>query len=286
MAKIDSRLVSLYFDPQKMGVKKEKKEKIEYDKGDILTLKGEECDSFSMPYKKYEVIKSIDTFSNIVIDSYVVKQIEGEQSTIFSLTKQDCKSLGIEFQPFLQILPKSMDWTCEDKDIKEKEFNPNDFSTYPVNKDNKLITHFVLKIENVFVLDGYSTLFQIGDISRIDIETLYNGFYLKLKSPLKMRNGINSMQVRYYGRNVTHNLFSHVNVNETINSCIYLEFNIPGIEPDLVENTNFNEIFDLHVNHNSLVRVNELDKYTLGCHVLPSEFDAWRKYNLVWNLIK
>ena len=245
MAKIDSSFVSLFFDPQKMGVKREIKEKVEYTNGDILTLKGEECDDFSMPQKKYEVIKSVDSFSDVLIDSYVVKQIEGERSTIFSLTKQDCASLGIEFQPSLQLLPKTMNWVCENKDFTHKEFNPNDFSTYPVDKDSKLITRFVLKIENVFVLDGYSTLFQIGDVSRITLEELYNNFAIKLKHPLRMRNGINSTQLCYFGRNVTRKLFPHVSSTEIIDGCIYLEFNIPGIEPSLVENTNFNEIFDV-----------------------------------------
>ena len=96
-----------------------------------------------------------------------------------------------------------------------------------------------------------------------------------------MRNGINSTKIQYGGRNVTHILFPHISSTEIIDGCIYVEFNIPGIEPNLVENTNFNEIFDLHINHNSLKRVNELDKYTLRTHILSSEINSWRKYNLV-----
>ena len=78
---------SLFFSPL-MGEKREVKVE-KFKKGDVFALQGVECDDFSMPVKEYEVIKKVDDVFGIQLDGLVVKQISGDTSTIFSLTKTD-----------------------------------------------------------------------------------------------------------------------------------------------------------------------------------------------------
>ncbi len=249
MAKIDSELVSLYFNPSRMGRKREdRNNNLEYQKGDILTLKGIECDDFQMPSKVYEVIKNITSFSDIIMDAYVVKQIEGKQSAIFSLTKHDCASLGIDFQPQLQLMPKTLNWECSTKKLLKKEFDKNDFSTYPVVPHSNMIEKIVLEISGISRMDGYGSLYQIGDITNIYGETIENGVYITSKvNPYK----------HYYGKNVTHLLASMWDEQISFNGCVYYEFNIPPIDPTKVIGCKFTDIFDVNIRQKSF-RMNDV----------------------------
>ena len=78
--------------------------------GEKYSLKSPSCEGFEMKEKVYELVGIVDKFSDIAIDSVIVKQISGDKDLIFSLSKNDCAHLGIEYQPELQLFPKAMSW--------------------------------------------------------------------------------------------------------------------------------------------------------------------------------
>lgn len=240
---IDPIYTSLYFNASKMG--KIRHVEIEkFKKGDVFSLQGAECDDFTMPIKEYEVVKKVDEIFGIKLDGIVVKQLSGEKSNIFSLTKTDCKTLGIDFEPRLAFFPMNMNW--KEVQIKEdnnvKEFVPFDFSTYPVAQGSGLIERIVLKISNVKILN-LPHRFQIGSINNISLQNICDGIYLRPKTTIMTPNGIIDYPRVLSGKNITDSLFGlgcHVYMN-----AIYFEFNVLGIDPKLVQGKRFDELFDV-----------------------------------------
>ena len=103
--------------------------------GRRYSLKGRECDGFSMPRKVYEIKGMVNDFHGVSINSYVVKQVGGEEGYKFTLSKNDCEYLGIDFQQGLQLFPIDMDWIEDKEDV---EMDVSDLSTYPSDVGNEL----------------------------------------------------------------------------------------------------------------------------------------------------
>ena len=131
---------------------KDGERKLDFTVGGNYVLKGVECDNFYMPTKEYQLLGIVDSLDGITLDSLIMKQISGPSSTIFSLTKSDCKKLGIDFQEGLQLFPKNLNW--EKSQIEngvvteptEIEFNPSDMSTSPRCHIDNNIRKFLIKI--------------------------------------------------------------------------------------------------------------------------------------------
>ena len=239
---VDPVYTSLFFSPL-MGEKREVKVE-KFKKGDVFALQGVECDDFSMPVKEYEVIKKVDDVFGIQLDGLVVKQISGDTSTIFSLTKTDCQTLGIEFQPHLLFFPMNMNWkeVIVNQNDKVKEFNPLDMGTYPVFKETKLIERIVVRINNV---NQVGSEIRCGDF-KISNKELMGGFMLVAKKNISLRNGVLREGRVIYGRNVTGDLFRHSGLLINDNS-IYFEFCVGGIDPSIVDGIDFHDLFDVKV---------------------------------------
>lgn len=233
---------SLYFSPS-MGEKREVKVE-KFKKGDVFALQGAECDDFSMPIKEYEVIKKVDEIFGIQLDGLVVKQISGDTSTIFSLTKTDCQTLGIEFQPRLLFFPLNMNWkeVIVKQHEKVRDFNPLDMGTYPVFKESKLIERIVVRIEGITQIDDE---IRCGDFN-ITRKELIAGFMLSVKKTISVKNGVLVPNQVIYGMNVTGGIFRQSGL--LINgNAIYFEFNVNGIDPSIVEGVDFHDLFDVKV---------------------------------------
>ena len=239
---IEPTYASLFFSPL-MGEKREVKVE-KFKKGDVFALQGVECDDFSMPVKEYEVIKKVDEIFGIQLDGLVVKQISGDASTVFSLTKTDCQTLGFEFQPRLLFFPMNMNWkeVIISQHEKIKEFNPLDMSTYPVFKETKLIERIVVRINNIRQICGdiFCNDFKISN------KELMGGFMLVVKKNIPVRNGMLKQGQVIYGMNVTSGVFRHSGLLINDNS-IYFEFCVNGIEPSIVEGYNLHDLFEVKV---------------------------------------
>lgn len=120
--------------------------------GNLYTLQEKQCDGFEMRKNVYELVAILHQVNQVEFHSLVMKPVDVETSMVFSLTKQDCHNLGIEFQEGLQIFPMSMNWTCvncTDNGTTEnysREFDDDDLSTYPVDKDSKTIMRMVIRL--------------------------------------------------------------------------------------------------------------------------------------------
>lgn len=107
MAEIDGDENNIKSLPSK---KQDQLPQLSFNRGDkyALVLQGEE--DFQNIERTYAVVGKIDKLNNIEIDAVIVKQIGGNDTTIFSLTKADCKELGIKYAPGLQLFPSNMNW--------------------------------------------------------------------------------------------------------------------------------------------------------------------------------
>lgn len=153
--KLNDRYVSACFYDC-LGKKKEetKSEEPFFIIGNEYSLTGKECDNFTMPTRTYKLVGIVNELYGVKIDSVIMKQITGENHTlIFTLTKYDCKELGIQFEEGLQVFSKKLCWRCvtPKKEKKNKHehkmlFNPDDLSTYPVDFNTKLVKCICVKI--------------------------------------------------------------------------------------------------------------------------------------------
>lgn len=114
--------------------------------GNLYSLQGDECDGFAMPKRVYEVIANVENDGH---KSVVMKFVDGEPTTVFSLTRNNCRTLNIPYQDGLQIFPTDLGWKAETIEVetkKEEGFNPEDLSTYPCDYETKCIRRVCCKL--------------------------------------------------------------------------------------------------------------------------------------------
>lgn len=121
--------------------------------GEKYALKGVSCEGFDMPEKVYELIGIHDQFDGIDINSLIVKQISGSQDKIFTLSKNDCEHIGIEYQSGLQLFPKHLNWRRV-KDVVP--FDSTNLATTPLSDIDNTVRYILLKINGFKdYSDGY-----------------------------------------------------------------------------------------------------------------------------------
>lgn len=100
------RFLEVPQEPEKEVVRVEEK----FMPGFAYGIKGEDCDDFIMPERIYRVIKILKSVYDVPLNAVIVKQVYGPVSTTWSLTRTDCKRLGINYAKGLQIFPINMPW--------------------------------------------------------------------------------------------------------------------------------------------------------------------------------
>lgn len=141
-------------DFSSMGVVTEPKKMIpKFVEGEKYALKGIACDGFEMSEKVYELVGMVNEFHGVKIDSLIVKQVEGEKGLIFTLSKNDCEHLGIEYQNGLQLFPKKLAWRRV-KDIIP--FDKNNLGTTPLSDIDNTVRNILIRLDGFKdYLDGY-----------------------------------------------------------------------------------------------------------------------------------
>lgn len=112
-------------------------------KGEKYSLKGIACDGFEMREKIYEVVGEVNNFEGVKIDSLIVKQVGGERGQIFTLSKNDCAHLGIEYENGLQLFPKNLSWR---RVVNAYPFDKNNLGTMPLSKIDSTIRYVLIKL--------------------------------------------------------------------------------------------------------------------------------------------
>ena len=213
-----------------------------------FSISGLECDDFSMPIRKYKVIGDISNVDGIDINSFIVKQIEGDTShSMFTLTKNDCKHLGIDYQSGLQLLPKSQNIKF-DEDISLKIDRMN-LSTYPLSFDDKKSIMYMV-IEIPCVNNGKQIIYE---------NTLYNinSFEIRTRKNIFSQNGFSSFNFndsipfRVLKKRHTDNILLELSFGKHINGVLC------GLEPNTI-NGSFDDFFKVIV-HTQCYLDNQID---------------------------
>lgn len=156
--------------PRECGIAVEKPIQMPYFiKGQRYSLKGVACDGFEMPSKTYELVGIVEEYGGTPIQSVIMKQVEGEQDVIFTLSKYDCECLGIEYEQGLQLWPKQMKWEM----VKDEcPFDPNDLSTLPRSEIDNTIRSATIVVKGFghttdgAVLSPDGKIFDWGDLKK------------------------------------------------------------------------------------------------------------------------
>lgn len=251
--------------------KKEEEPNHFFENGEKYELSGISCEDFTMPKKVYELVKTINSVDGVKMDSVVMKQIDGDKSTIFSLTKADCKKLDIPFSQGLQIFPKNMGWNKIDNNkklIEQKptniEFDSTNLSTYPVCYNDKLIHFVVIKLSGFNVLNSNTIFTPHGHF--VNIKDFFDTLTITTKRDIGNAHDFGntfiqkSSHIKY--KVVTSNVSRCNRFSNLVDAsgCVFIELSfetqydnmILGIHPSSFENLSFDDFFSVTYVHNNI----------------------------------
>lgn len=237
-----------------------------FHNGERYSLKPKECDGFKMDEHVYEVYGTIDNFDDaeMNINSVIVKEITKSNGTLYTLSRNDCEWLGIEFSSGLQLLPKSLDWKYVDVD-----FDENDLSTTQSLEGDGKIHYVLLKISGFKSYPNSNILTPSGKI--IDENRLENSLLIRNNIPLISSNhkigDSNSTLLRKIVR-VGKNKYTNSNILTDDNELYVLvrissryKFNKGyGIDRDYLKNISPKDFFSVEWDEFGAMTLNEYNK--------------------------
>ena len=237
-----------------------------FHNGERYSLKPKECDGFKMDEHVYEVYGTIDKFDDdeMNINSVIVKEITESNGTLYTLSRNDCEWLGIEFSSGLQLLPKSLDWKYVDVD-----FDENDLSTTQSLEGDGKIHYVLLKINGFKSYPNSNILTPSGKI--IDENRLENSLVIRNNIPLISSNhkigDSNSTLLRKIVK-VGKNKYTNSNILTDDNelyvlvriSLRYRFNNDYGIDRDYLKNISPKDFFSVEWDEFGAMTLNEYNK--------------------------
>ena len=237
-----------------------------FHNGERYSLKPKECDGFKMDEHVYEVYGTLDKFDDneMNINSVIVKEITKSNGTLYTLSRNDCEWLGIEFSSGLQLLPKSLDWKYVDVD-----FDENDLSTTQSLEGDGKIHYVLLKINGFKSYPNSNILTPSGKI--IDENRLENSLVIRNNIPLISSNhkigDSNSTLLRKIVK-VGKNKYTNSNIL-TDNNELYVLVRISlryrfnndyGIDRDYLKNISPKDFFSIEWDEFGAMTLNEYNK--------------------------
>lgn len=275
IVRLDDRFIVPYFSDKMKFVPKNVEERtFRMRKGEVYSLPTEECDGFTIPEKKYKCVGEINEIDGVELNSVIVKQIEGNKSSIFSLTKNDCKKIGIDFEPELQLFPKGLNWKpCDTEYAEEREieFDSQNLSTYPTDYDSRTIRRITIKLSNFFALENRICIplteetvkinefckrlkivskRDIGTVGKEDYTFIPKGVVINYKIVTRCLSRANNDIVDAKG-----NIFIELNLDKR-----FVQNNV-GIHPKHFENKPFEEFFDIYFDVEDKCSSNEMMRW-------------------------
>lgn len=149
-------------------------------KGKIYHLYGHECDDFEPVKRTYECKGVIKEHDGIALNSVLMKQIEGEECTSFTLTRLDCIHLGIDYEPGLQLFPYAFNWIPIES-VENIPFTDMDLGTYegcPIDGTIKQM-HIIIKNVTLHPSDVNCIITPLGE--KVTINHFINTLQFKFK---------------------------------------------------------------------------------------------------------
>ena len=272
MYSFDNRDIHMV-DYRKLGLTLEEKVQMPYFiKGQKYSLKGVACDGFDMPSKTYELVGVVEEHGGVPIQSVIMKQVDGSQDVIFTLSKHDCETLGITYEKGLQLWPKSMNWEVVKDD---PPFDENDMSTLPRSENDNTIRYAVIRIDGFrmhnsdYLLTPNDKLVHASQLSsRLNLTLKaplwHDGFCTYQKGePFKLWSLINPMTSNRYsqqgflssdgGLYMILQFLLKAQKAETIDGYV-------GIEPRYLEGMRITDLYDILFDDHGLLTVKEMEE--------------------------
>lgn len=209
-------------------------------KGGFYSLQGEECEGFTMPIRVYECKGICNEIKGIPLDAVIMKLVEGQEDTIFSLTRQDCHFLNVDFEPQLQLFPSRFSWKEVTQIRNKEEFTRKNLATYPPSprygtiRQMHIYIHGFKKVRN----DEYIVT---PNGKHISISNFLSSMYIRFKNDEMFRKHNFIWKVMtpfkdvndYYDNGGIHIMLFFANGTEK------------GIDPSLFENKNIDDIIEV-----------------------------------------
>ena len=237
--------------------------------GENYALGGERVEGFEQKYKLYNLVGMVGT----KVDALIVKQIGGEEGNIYTISKNDCAFLGIEYQNGLQLFSKNLSW----KHVRDiAEFDEHNLATSPTSEIDNTIRYIVLKLKG---FTDYSDGYVLSPSGKLVKESQFSqSVQVTTKEPVVYGNGHiiqDKFPLRAFVTHPTSKLFNHGNfissedevfilIELVENNNAYISSNSVdgsfGVDPRYFEGLDPNEYFE--------VSWDELGAYTTSGFVI------------------
>lgn len=175
-------------------------------------------------------------------DILVMKQVGGSEMRVYSITPQDCAYLNIPFENGLMVFSKDSN-NFSDLNNVNKEFNPNDLSTYPKDYDDLTIHEMWVACDSFFDKGNSKYMFVDGtEFSNKDFPSIL----LTLKENVESVNGSLPLFKGY--KYVTKPVFYFdEKTRKTLLTFMikFSESNHIGINPNALEGKKLDDLFNI-----------------------------------------
>ena len=225
--------------------------------GEKYALKGIACDGFDMAEKIYELIGVVNDFDGVKIDSVIVKQIGGDKGLIFTLSKNDCAHLGIEYQKGLQLFPKNLSWR-RIKDVVP--FDKHNLATTPVSDIDNTIRYILIKLNGFedyhdgYVLTPSGNLIKEKQFKKsVRVQTIEpivygNGYIVQDKTNLNVEIVYPKTMTFNHGNFISseNSVFLLIKLNKELDGLAETSVDgLFGVEPKYFDGVDPNEYFTI-----------------------------------------
>lgn len=238
------------------------------EKGNLYSLQGEECEGFTMPIRVYQCKGVCKEIKGIPIDAVVMKLVEGVEDTIFSLTRQDCRFLDIDYEPQLQLFPSEFAWKRVNR-IGEQEnraFTKDNMATYPPSPKYGTIRQMHVFVKDVFALDGNNgtEVIKLFGKKLVDAETFTKILYVRFKDADLQRRYPILWKFICPNPNV-NTFFGKMNGSEGINLMLFFANGTEqGIEPQRIEGVPIDDLIEIGVFVQNTPRRSSYENFDYG----------------------
>lgn len=234
--------------------------------GEKYSLKAPSCEGFEMKEKIYQLIGVVNNFSDVPINSVIMKQISGEKDLIFALSKSDCLHLGIEYEPELQLFPQDMSWNRV-----VENFDKDDLSTTPKSEIDNKIRYFLLKLKG---FKDYKHGFIVSPSGKLfDENELEKRLYAKAIEPIVFGNGHIHQEGVYFNTKIVrpnHVLFNHGN-DISSEDEIYLQVDLiandenendgfSGVDPKYLSGLSLKDVLCIYLDETDLLSLEDYEE--------------------------
>ena len=241
--------------------------------GEIYKLAEETCEGVEMPVSIYECKHIIKEYGGVQLNSVVMKQLEGISDMIFSLTKADCKSIGIDYEPRLQLFPLNFNWEKCTNIRTNKIFTPDDMGSYPPSPKDGAIHQMHVAIKFKYYFEGLipAIVTTMGNV--ITLNHILNGVNFRFRVPY--------LQRRYP---IVHKILAQDDkntlINQADNTISFMLFfgGATGIDPHEFDGKNIDELIEVSY----IKPLENIKSDRTSSSPWDKDLDPWQRDRINW----